>query len=267
LCNKGIIPKYVWKRLPVETTLSLLLPDGNSFLYATTYNDAIGRALFWRQLSGFEPSTVKVFYHLAKKSNLVFDIGANTGVFTLLAASANQNLEVVSFEPVPHIFNKLSKNIKINELEDRCHAHQMAVSNFNGFGKFHVPFGDCPSSASLDINGFRGAKGYLINVSVRKLDDLCLDFKKVDLVKVDVEGYEDKVLEGMENILKQSRPKIIVECNIDGPYKVVEGILNSFNYKFYHLLKNGPKLVEKIIPCKMQLHRNFLCICEKENVH
>jgi len=254
----NLLPKWAWKRLPVEGTFSVFLPDGKSFKYISIANDAIGRALFWRGLISYEPETIKVFYGIAQISKLILDIGANTGLFTLIAAASNPNCRVISFEPVPHICDRLKANIDLNNLAQRCQVRQEALSNRIGSAKFHVPFGDLPTSSSLNPHGFRGNKGYLIEVPVNTVDNI-YSGQRVDLVKIDVEGFEDKVLEGMQRVLHESAPNIIVECNPDGPYQAVEDILAGFGYHFYHLREDGPVEVKKIIPDMSQRERNFLC--------
>lgn len=64
----GLLPSWIWKRLPVEGIFSVILPDGRSILYSATPNDVIARALFWRDLSNGESETIPIFYSLAKSA-------------------------------------------------------------------------------------------------------------------------------------------------------------------------------------------------------
>jgi FkbM family methyltransferase len=255
----NLLPQLIWKRLPVEKEFHVSLPDGKTFIYSSVANDAIGRALYWGGLQAFEPETTQIFYKLAQNSNLIIDVGANTGVFSLLACAANQNCCVVSFEPVPRIFDRLAHNIKLNGWENRCQVRSEAVSNITGCTKLHVPYGILPTSASLNIQGFRGLSGYLLDVPVVTLDKLCLENGKVDLVKIDVEGFEDKVLEGMQRILARFAPTIIIECHLDGPILAVESILKQVGYHLFHLCSKGPVAVKKITPDAKEKYRNYIC--------
>lgn len=259
IARAGLLPPAVWRRLPVETVFLVSLPDGNAFRYSALPNDATGRALWWRGLKSWQPETLRIFHQLSKKAQLVLDIGANTGVFTLLACAANPHLKVISFEPVPRIYNRLREHVRLNGYEGRCQVRNEAVSNRIGVTQFHVPFGDVPTSASLQPNGFRGVQGELIEVHVTTVDSVCATRERVDLVKIDVEGYEDKVLEGMRRTLATSKPTVIVECNPDGPYQAIEAILGSFGYRFFHLRKQGPEPCHKITPDESEQFRNFLC--------
>jgi FkbM family methyltransferase len=259
MTRAGFLPEWVWKRLPYAGTFRVSLPDGASFLYAAIASEGLGRVLFWGGIESYEFETIKVFYDLAKKSNLVLDIGAYTGIFSLVACVANPYSRVISFEPVPHVTERLKANIKLNGWEDRCQIREEAVSNVAGVGKFHVSR-DYPDISSLNIEGFRGSEGYLIDVPMIPLDALCPTGQRVDLVKIDVEGFEDQVLQGMNRVIGESAPVIIIECLPDGPYLAIERILGRVGYRFFHLLEEGAMLVDRIVPDKNEKYRNFLCV-------
>ncbi len=134
----------------------------------------------------------------------------------------------------------------------------MAVSNFIGEAQFHVPFGDLPTSASLNPSGFRGFNGALIRVPVTTVDAI-VGAREVDLAKIDVEGFEDRVLEGMQTVLTKSHPTLLVECVPDGPHRRVEEILKDFGYYIYALRREGPARVERVAPERMY-YENFMFI-------
>jgi FkbM family methyltransferase len=242
----------------VEVVFPVKLPDGRSFFYSATPNDVIARALYWRGLKDWESETIPVFYKMAQSAQIVLDIGANTGFYTLLACTANPNARVIAFEPVPRVYEKLMEHIRINHFDDRCEAHRMAVSNFVGTAQMHIPFGDLPTSASLNTDGFRGFSGTLVEVPVTTVDAVMGD-KPVDLAKIDVEGFEPQVLEGMQMTLRRFRPALFIECLPDGPYREVEEILKNLGYQIYLLSHNGPIQVEQVVPRRMY-HENFLFI-------
>jgi FkbM family methyltransferase len=258
LSMAGFLPPAIWKRLPVEVVFPVKLPDGRSFFYSATPNDVIARALYWRGLKDWESETIPVFYKMAQSAQIVLDIGANTGFYTLLACTANPNARVIAFEPVPRVYEKLMEHIRINHFDDRCEAHRMAVSNFVGTAQMHVPFGDLPTSASLNTDGFRGFSGILVEVPVTTVDAVMGD-QPVDLAKIDVEGFEPQVLEGMRMTLRRFRPALFIECLPDGPYREVEEILKNLGYQIYLLSHNGPIQVEQVTPRRMY-HENFLFI-------
>ena len=258
----GLLPAAVWRRLPVEGTFTTRVPGGQAFHYVSCVNDAIGRALLWRGWRGHEPETCEVWYRLAQDAHLVLDIGANTGIFALLALAANHRCQVIAFEPVPAICGRLRENLRINGWEDRCEVRQEAVAEAVGVAQFHVPPSVLPVSASLNPHGFRSYAGELIEVRTTTTDAACALRDRVDLIKIDVEGFEDKVLQGMNRILAEWRPRLIVECLPDGPFQAVEETLCAHGYHFWHLRGDGPAATEHIVPDPQERWRNFLCLPE-----
>jgi hypothetical protein len=104
----------------------------------------------------------------------------------------------------------------------------------------------------------------VIDVPVVTLDSVCdeLGLNGVDLVKLDVENQEHRVLWGMQRVLDRFHPALILECNPDGPIETVESILRPQGYRFYHLGPKGPVLREQIAPDPSQAFRNYLCLAD-----
>lgn len=260
LAMNGRLSSAIWQRLPVENSFQVELEPGVKFIYTSTHGDQIGRCLYWRGISYWESETISVFRKLARQARYVIDIGANTGVYTLIACAENQNARVMSVEPVPRIFSQLQTNVDANGWTDRCVLLEGAVADVTGSQVFHVPDVELPTSGSLHRDGFRNTPGTRITVAVKQIDELVEDRSAVDLVKIDVEGFEDKVLLGMSSVLEQSRPLLIIECNLDGPYRNVDNILRNYDYSAWHLRSEGMIPVGRVIPDPTETYRNFLFI-------
>lgn len=259
LARANLLPHAVWQRLPVNGRFTIRLADGTACQYASSEGDGIARVIYWRGVSAWEEETLDVFCHIAKQSRVVVDVGANTGIYTMMACAANPAATVYAFEPVPRIYVRLRENVRINQWQDRCVLSPVALSNVNGRATFHVPHYELPSSASLHQEGFHGMAGDLIEVDVRTFDQLH-PLQQIDLVKIDVEGFEDKVLLGMAESLAASRPALIVECNPGGPLKEVQDILSRHSYIFLHI--TADRLVRKssIEADQAGTSRNYLCL-------
>jgi FkbM family methyltransferase len=245
--------------LPVTGVFTVDCGSGTSFDYDAVSNDAIGRALFWRGLMGVEPETVKVFRAVAARSRLIYDVGANTGLYTLLACATSPDARVVSCEPVPRVFSRLRVNLETNQFTQRCTALELAVGSSRCSSRLHVPYADVPTSSSLSESGFRGLDGELIPVEVETLDQLATEHGVPDLMKIDVEGHEHSVLAGATEILR-TRPAIILECNPDGPYESVDGILSEHRYVFHRIGRSGLETSRRIRPDCREMCRNYLCL-------
>lgn len=260
----GIVPPAAWKRLPVAATFSVRLPGRHAmaFRYRSIADDLIGRALFWRGLKDWEAETIDVFLTLARQARLLVDVGANTGVYALLACAVNPRAEVLAFEPVPHIHQHLRRNLDLNDLGGRCHAVAAAVADFTGTAPLHVPAVPLPTSATLGEKGFRAKQGSVVDVDVTTLDEACRGRDDVDVVKIDVEGSEHLVLGGMQRVLETCRPAIIIECNPDGPYREISECLAPLDYHYFHLQGGGPRPTQAIVPDASERYRNYLCLPE-----
>jgi FkbM family methyltransferase len=261
MAHANLLPKSVWQRLHPDPAFTFQV-EGGTVHYASQPNDDIGNELFWT--GGFESETSSVFVKLARGARTILDVGANTGYFTLLSCTAAPQAAVIAFEPIPAIYELLCNNVARNGWQARCTLRREAVSNMQGVTAFHVPYsGSIPTSGSLSVHGFRGYEGELIDTPVTTLDAVCATLDTVNLAKIDVEGFEDKVLEGMPETLRRCHPDIIVECNHDGPYQRVEEILAAFGYSFYALRGSGPVAVDHLLPDAEDKHRNFLCSTDR----
>ena len=202
----GVLPFAIWSRLPVETAFEVNYPHGITFSYLPTAYDGIGRQLYWAGEHFWEHETVEVFCRLARRARRVLDIGANTGTYSLIACAAHPDTMVTAFEPVPRIRAQLSAAVELNGFTGRCEVRCDAVSCECGTARFHVPAEALPTSSSLHPDGFRGLEGEHIEVPLTSIDALLAEEDAVDLVKIDVEGFEHSVLQGMERTLHQHRP-------------------------------------------------------------
>ncbi len=154
---------------------------------------------------------------LLQPGDIFVDAGCNVGYFTLLGAKlVGRTGKVFSFEPSPSTSERCRKNIEINGYP-QVSLFQKAVSNVTGIATLYQPETGC------DLATLRGEVDKKNPASTMQftVDTICLDTflpretaGKIKLVKIDVEGAEFKVLEGMRNILSSpSGPDIICEVN------------------------------------------------------
>ncbi len=135
------------------------------------------------------------------------DVGAYVGFFSIFASKiVGKNGKVLAFEPNPQAHKILLENIKINRC-DNISAFNIALGSREGFAFLDIPKGKSKSEATV-LNVEKGVK-----VAVKPLDNILkgIDIKRVDMVKIDVEGWENEVLKGMKETLMKYRPILIVE--------------------------------------------------------
>jgi FkbM family methyltransferase len=161
----------------------------------------------------YEPGTTRLFQDTVKPSMVVIDIGAHVGYFTLLAAkNTGTTGKVYSFEPEPNNHDLLTKNIEINEYQNIV-ATKMAVSDRTGSSELYLTALDSGRHSLFHHN--------LPEQGSAAVETTTLDFflesqgwPQIDLIKIDVEGAEATVLDGMTRLLERSTGlKMIVEFN------------------------------------------------------
>jgi FkbM family methyltransferase len=158
-------------------------------------------------------------------TGLALDIGANTGIFTLLAGAANPDLQVCAFEPLKGVRDLLHANIAHNpDLAPRIAVQPFAMSRASGSFPFFETINDqglVTTSSSLELDHARQTGEYrVVTIITRTLDGWAETFgpPAIQLVKIDVEGHEDAIIEGGRKTIDRHRPFIIVE--ILGPSRV-----------------------------------------------
>ena len=167
-----------------------------------------GHVQAWELVRGVvEIPVQEAFRRHVGSGSVVWDVGANVGYFSLLAARLGA--QVHAFEPVPESAARLRANVAANGLEDRIELHEVAVGARTGRYPFLV-VGD-PSWSHLADRGRHAMTREVRDVEVVRLDDLPLPAP--DLVKIDVEGSEGAVLEGGARILREHRPVVVVELH------------------------------------------------------
>lgn len=159
--------------------------------------------------------------HFLREEDTFVDIGANIGSYTVLA-SGHIRANTVSFEPAPSTFHHLENNIRINNIMDKVTAFNIALGSKKGSANF---------TSSLDtVNHIAGKNetNETIKVPVDLLDNI-LNKKKPALIKMDVEGFENEVIMGALETLKQNELKaIIIELNGSGArYGYDENIIHQ----------------------------------------
>ena len=211
--TKTLLRYIAWNltRRLVNQKVVLSLPHDLQIIVPNQSNFATG--LYLHGLYDF--SNMGFFCHFLRADDLLLDVGANIGVYGLLAAKST-GCRVIACEPAPDTFRTLADNVRLNRLDDRIELHNAAV-------------GDAEGTLTLSV-GQHGlnhvVQGDGTTVPQRRLDDIAGD-RKARALKLDVEGYEMHVLRGAPRILGDPAVKVVmVEINglIERYGETVDGI-------------------------------------------
>tara|TARA_Y100001934_G_scaffold271334_1_gene357713 strand:+ start:2596 stop:3378 length:783 start_codon:yes stop_codon:yes gene_type:complete len=210
--------------------------------------------VFWHGIDAFESTTMVWWKKLSTQSKYIFDIGANTGFYTLIAKSLNPNAEIYAFEPIKRIYSTLDKNIKLNSFSapPTVFAHRLALSDYSGKGNmFDLPE-EHNYTATLNRNLYAECDPPLESITepaeVMRFDDFIAKHRVAgcDLIKIDVESHEASVLRGMGDLLKNYHPTLIIEIWNNKVGFEVEEILKNCGYLYFTLEESTPSLVQHI---------------------
>lgn len=158
-----------------------------------------------RTMFGFdnEKYELSIFKKMIKKGDVVVDVGANMGLYTLISAKlVGDSGKVYSFEPDPVAFSILSKNVTENSYNNVVLINK-AVTNKTGFEKFST---DSDESLSVANYLLKEEPEKFVTVETITLDDFFKNMSSnMSIVKMDVEGAEFKALKRLENLIKQNK--------------------------------------------------------------
>jgi FkbM family methyltransferase len=241
-------PKSIYRHLFFDGKFKVKVKDHKSF-YINHYNThgfIIEDGLFWQGLGvGREGYSLRIWTELSEISDVIFDIGANTGMYSLLSKSVNPSAKVYGFEPVRRTYEKYKANCEINNY--KVNHEWMAVSDYTG----ELTLYDIPeaNNYSATLNKTFSDTRHAIHVDTRfevkvpatTLKDYIEKNKifKIDLMKVDVEMHEPEALRGMGSYLKQFTPTLLIEIFTDSLGKQVQEILADCNYLYFSIDEEG----------------------------
>lgn len=199
--------------------------------------DTIRRSIHWRLdlregidfaiwlLGAFEPETVSCYRALVKPGDVVLDIGANIGAHTLhLAKAVGERGQVLAFEPTDYAFGKLRHNLSLNpQLERRVAALQVMLLDHSQAHEPPPVYSSWPLAPRTEAvhpqHGGRlercsGARAATLDQTLRDQS-----VERVDLIKIDIDGFETLMLRGAVETLARFHPVLVMEL---APYVLEE---------------------------------------------
>ena len=176
---------------------------------------------------------------LGQKKNIIIDAGANFGMYSILFAKLNLNNQVYSVEPFKEYNKIILHNSKLNNLKNIKIINKV-LSNKIARYKLNKNLGNTSASITRKFNksGHVGVKSITIDKLVKTNK-----IKKIDFIKLDVEGAELMALQGGKKSIKNFKPKIALECSSKKEFYEINEFLLKFNYKPFSFDKKKNEFV------------------------
>jgi len=222
----------------------------------------------------YEEYETKLVKKIVKKDDVVIDLGANIGYYTLIFAKlVGDKGKVYAFEPDPENFALLKKNIETN-----CYQNVVlipkAVSSKNGKQKLYLSNENKGSSSFIHRSTNKKNQKFVEVESIRLDDYFAQKPEQINFIKMDIEGHEEEALKGMTSLLQRSErigimmeffPYLIKTHGIDP--KAYISLFNNKQWKIYELNRRREKATpfnfDKLLEDSMirnKVHPNMLCL-------
>lgn len=237
---------FLFKNNALHNGQKIVSPLLGNFKICCDTNTWIGAKIYYT--GDYEPELKKIFKSNINVGDTVLDIGANIGFHSMYFAElVGKNGRVIAFEPVPYNFESLKFNLKLNNFP-QIEINNIALSNKNEELNITTEKeSNNPGSFNLfNLGGETTIKCFI--------GDEIIKLNKVDLIKIDVEGYESFVLDGLLKIIKIHRPKIVFEYDkmyhrkTNLPDSYIFDFLENLNYSLFGINRHGitPLLLNNI---------------------
>lgn len=232
--------KSIYQHLHFKGIFNVKISGNESFIIKH-YGYELENELFWKGIyNGWEKESMKWWIKLCRNSHTIFDVGANTGLFSLAAKAVNNSAEIHAFEPIPMVFNKLVTNCELNQFNIKC--NQLALSNKSGEATIYLPNNNHAYSVTVNKNMNQpNVKVIEQQINIITLAEYIQSnhIYKIDLMKIDVETHEYEVLEGMKEFLEKMQPTMLIEILNDEIGKKVQTLFDKCNYIYFDVNENG----------------------------
>jgi FkbM family methyltransferase len=256
------------KNFTKKTSVILKHKDIDFELFLSPENGFIDKHIFLYGV--YEPFMFDLFLRYLKTGDTFIDIGANIGQHTIFAAKiVGEEGSVHAFEPIPKLYNQLKDSVELNHLDKYVFLHNVAIGPKEGQGTFYVSKN---AGGSSFVN--KDDLSETITVSIKNGDTYLSPLKKIDAIKIDVEGFEYEVLLGVKKIIETYRPILFLEFS--GHFYTQQGnqsgekilsLLRSYNYSIFDIEDNFLEIKDdKHFNSLISLVRkqtNLLCISKE----
>lgn len=246
--GKHRLMRMTWKHLWTRGYSGEVVLKGTSVKMSCDPRWFIQRVVYFCR--EYEPTECKVWTKRARSAYVIFDVGANVGLYTLLAASANSAADIHAFEPTPELVRALRRNIALNEFT-HVTVNEAAVAAKSGVVYLNLCTGSDGANEGMNFVSDSWSDSALPTRAV-SIDDYCDEagISYIDLMKMDIEGGEFNALAGCRSLLsRRAIGCIVVElvgwcAERGGPgVSAICNLLRDHDYDLFEIRPHGLHLL------------------------
>jgi FkbM family methyltransferase len=246
--NKFLIKVVDVVKLPPSGTLTIKVNGGKRLKFKTNQTDFVGFSIFWDGIYNYE--FVYLFEKISKKLNGFIDIGSNAGLYSLIAALSSDKVKILSFDPTEAANFYITENIRINQIENRIHVCQLALSDKTEILDFFEVKNPKYPYLKYNLGGSSSLVNHpkeytIVPVQAYSFDEFIQENPQfnfqIDFIKIDAEGAEPAILSGMKHTIDSQKPIIVCEILSASVGYQIEKFFQSLGYRFF--LNKGRNLI------------------------
>ena len=194
--------------MPQSTTNSLATIELKGAVFELDLREVIDSSLYFS--GSFEPLAEEIIANSLSAGMVAIDVGANIGYHTLAMAQHVGSLGlVVAIEPTNYAFNKLERNLSLNNFHN-VRLLRVGLSD-KDYGETEVCF-----RSSYRLDGKDEIRNEIVRIMTINTLVLEQGLTKIDFMKIDVDGFEGKIFAGAQELLKRFRPILFFEFSPSG---------------------------------------------------
>ncbi len=243
-----------------------ILFDIDTNLKINLYKDSILSRFIQR--GGFEEDEIKYVLKSLIVGDTFIDIGANIGLFSLLASKKiGDKGKVICFEPAPETYRRLNENIELNHIKN-IESRNVGLSDKDDELKFYISdTGFDAWNSFAPTNDYKLRKSIDIKVSTLDKELENLDKSTIKLIKIDVEGWEKFVLQGGKSFFENYSPIVMVEFTEENTFNAgyctheIFYEMEKLGYEWFRI-ENG-ELVKEI----KKMHYPYINLIAKKKLN
>ena len=274
-------PYFIRRKVPLEISKHLYFTGkftarmyGEKVVNLISTGNQIENEIFWKGFEdGHEGLSTQIWVSLIKqtKPKNVWDIGANSGTYGLLAKSVFPECEITFFEPIPKAVEMIKQNLSLNQMD--ADVFELALGDYDGEGEiFFAQGADFATSVTVNQNTtLDQSRSTSMSIKVSRAESILVEFNKPspDLVKLDVETFEPEVLQGFGTLFPHNSI-FLIEILSTLNAKKLAGYFPESRYDFFNIddskksLRKTPSLEKSdfynalIVPKELELKFDFV---------